>query len=44
MLESHRESMLKMYKDSMNYKRSYERLTKDFEDLKEKTGKLGIKL
>jgi hypothetical protein len=36
--------MLKMYKESMNYKRSYDRLNKDFENLKDKTQKMGSKL
>jgi hypothetical protein len=40
MLEEHRTSMLKMYKDSMNYKRSYDRLIKDFDELKVKTASL----
>lgn len=39
-LEQTRNSMLRMYKESQNYKRSYERLLKDFESLKEKTQKL----
>jgi hypothetical protein len=42
-LNSTRKSMMKMYKESQNYKRSYERLLKDFESLKLKTGVLGQK-
>ena len=33
-----------MYKESMNYKRSYDRLLKDFEELTAKAAKVGQQL
>lgn len=43
LLDQNRKSLLKMYKESQNYKKSYERLLKDFEQLKIKTQELGQK-
>lgn len=40
-LEEYKDNMLKMYKESMNYKRSYDRISKDFEDLTVKAAKVG---
>eukprot|EP00347_Sterkiella_histriomuscorum_P022910 403336695 len=43
-VQDYRESTLKMFKESQNYKRSYERLRKDFEALQTKTSKIGQQL
>jgi hypothetical protein len=41
-MEEYRASMLKMFKESQNYKRSYDRLLKDFNELKLKAKRVGM--
>ncbi|CDW88738.1 ef hand family protein [Stylonychia lemnae] len=43
-MTDYREGTLKMFKDSQNYKRSYDRLSKDFQQLTKKTAKIGQQL